>query len=962
MRALNRRVGPFFAWQAAALAAVFAISAAGAFVLGRSGETGAGAGLGEDEQIVAARVGDLIDSIWTSGTVVFPDRESAAFAVEGEVAEVLVAEGAIVAAGQALAVIDDATAAELARAVAEAEVKLREAREALESALAGPDAVLASVADAALARAELADAEEALAEALAGPDELEMALLQAEVAVQEQALATAQEEFAGATLTAPIAGIVETVAMEVGDKADQASVFIEIVDPSIVHETAAFEVAGEVASVLVAEGDVVIAGQALATLDDTTTASLDKAVADAEVKARDAAEALAFSGVDPVESARAEEAAARARISLRDAEDALADLMEATPAETADAETAIANAAESLANARADLSTAEEKAAEDVAEAVEAAADAEASYAGIFRRWLGITPSEAEIDAPPETLLARWGVDLDALIDSLDALRGEGGPIEAPPDDPATPWNETVVYTWLLFPGPIVGTCDDQTSSQALCVEREMEDAWAVHNDATDALSAVTVEASRSVLTAASAVVKAEDELAAAEEALETLLSPDPLDIAAAEADVVVARAELDDSEEALAEALSGSDPLTVNQLRTALAVAEQALAGAREQLARATLTAPVAGVVKAVAMEPGDRAEQESAFIEIAGPTSAPKRETAAFGVAGEVAGVLVEEGDAVREGQALARIDDATAAALEKAVADAEVKARDALAALLEASNPDNLAVAKATVSVAAAQSKLAAAEAALAEAETNADTLSVALLRSELAVAEQAFATAEANLAGATLRSAIAGVVSDVSMAPGDRTGQSVSIEIVDPSVVEIEGSVDEIDVLAVSVGMPAAVTLSALEGQTLEGEVVAIGAAGAGATDVVSFPITIRLDVPAGMSLREGLSAVAELVLAEYPGVLLTPTSSIGGSILAPTVRVSSGGVIEERSVALGPSDDFWVVVLDGLAEGEQVVMPEPSAAGVQFGGFGAVFGGGNPRGLTGGPRQGGGGGG
>ena len=72
----------------------------------------------------------------------------------------------------------------------------------------------------------------------------------------------------------------------------------------------------------------------------------------------------------------------------------------------------------------------------------------------------------------------------------------------------------------------------------------------------------------------------------------------------------------------------------------------------------------------------------------------------------------------------------------------------------------------------------------------------------------------------------------------------------------------------------------------------------------------------------------------------------------GSIIAPVVRVSVDGVVEERAVTLGPSDDFWVVVLEGLSEGEQVVMPEPAAAAQGGGGFGAVFGGG-PRRLRGG---------
>ena len=193
-------------------------------------------------------------------------------------------------------------------------------------------------------------------------------------------------------------------------------------------------------------------------------------------------------------------------------------------------------------------------------------------------------------------------------------------------------------------------------------------------------------------------------------------------------------------------------------------------------------------------------------------------------------------------------------------------------------------------------------------------------------------------------------------------GQAAGQQPSISILDPSVVEVDGSVDEIDVLAVSVGMPVAVSLSALEGQALTGEIVEIGVASAGQTGVVTFPVTIRLDVPAGLALRDGLSAVSEIVLAQYPGELLIPTSSVTGSIISPVVRVSLDGVVEERGVTLGPSDDFWVVVIDGLSEGEQVVMPEPASAAQGGGGaFRTVFGGG-PRGPRGGGGGGGGGGG
>ena len=961
MSVLSRKAGPFFAWQLATLIAAFAAAAGGGFVLARSADSTTSVGLAEGEQLVVASVGALVDSISTSGTVVFPNRESAAFDIAGEVAEVFVAEGDVVTEGQPLATIDDSTKAALAMAVAEAEVKLRDAREALDDALdealTDPDAIALAEAEVDLARVELADAEEELAEARADANALDIELVRADVVVREQTLATAKAELANLTLTAPIAGVVETVGMEPGDRADQASAMIEIVNPSIIRETAAFDIAGKVAAVFVAEGDRVTAGQELAVVDDPTIAALEKAIADAEVKARDASEALAsaLAGPDAVAAAKAAETAAQARIALREAEDALADLSEATPAEVAEAQADVGAAAEALSNAQADLAAANQDAAEDVSDAQDVVTDAEDAYAETFRRWLGIRLTESELNVDPATLLTGWGADLDALFSDQSPLRGDSGVIDVPDNDPATPWNEATLYSWLtLFPGAVAGTCDDdEVLFQVACAEREMNDAWAGLVDARDALSTTVVAASRSGLSAEAAIAKAEDDLAAAEDAMAALLSPDPLDLAAAAADVALAQAELAGADAALAEALAGGDALEIRLLRTEVTVAEEALTTAREDLAGAALVAPISGLVETVAMEPGDQANQTPVLIELVDiAADEAESETIAFGIAGEVGEVFVAEGDAVTVGQALAVLDDLTKASLEKAVADAEVKLRDAQDDLQSLLTPDQLGLAAAAVDAARARTKLADAEDALAEAleGVEADELTVELLRTELAVAEQALVTAKEELAGATLTAPIAGVVETVSMEPGDRanqaSGQSAAqIDLVDTSVVEIDGAVDEIDVLAIREGMQATVSMTALAGQTLTGTISDIGTAEAGQSGVVTFPLAIRVDVPEGVALREGLSATSEIVLDQFTDVLLVPTSSITGSFVAPTVRVSAGGIIEERAVALGPSNDFWVVVLDGLTAGDQVVMPEPASAGAQFGGFGAVFGGG-----------------
>ena len=128
------------------------------------------------------------------------------------------------------------------------------------------------------------------------------------------------------------------------------------------------------------------------------------------------------------------------------------------------------------------------------------------------------------------------------------------------------------------------------------------------------------------------------------------------------------------------------------------------------------------------------------------------------------------------------------------------------------------------------------------------------------------------------------------------------------------------------------------------------------------------MSVQVDVPAGLELREGLTATATVVVSQELNVLRVPAAAISGSFLQPLVRVVDGGVVEEREVELGSSDDFWVVVTAGLREGEQVVMPAPSAGTLQFGNFnfgGAAFGGVDPStfrqllGGGGGGRRGGG---
>ena len=68
--------------------------------------------------------------------------------------------------------------------------------------------------------------------------------------------------------------------------------------------------------------------------------------------------------------------------------------------------------------------------------------------------------------------------------------------------------------------------------------------------------------------------------------------------------------------------------------------------------------------------------------------------------------------------------------------------------------------------------------------------------------------------------SIKAPLDGFVSQISVEDGDTVQANTAIlDVVDPSVVEVDGIVDEIDVLSIRLGIRAKVTVDALQGATL-----------------------------------------------------------------------------------------------------------------------------------------------
>ena len=246
----------------------------------------------------------------------------------------------------------------------------------------------------------------------------------------------------------------------------------------------------------------------------------------------------------------------------------------------------------------------------------------------------------------------------------------------------------------------------------------------------------------------------------------------------------------------------------------------------------------------------------------------------------------------------------------------------------------------------------------------------------------VAQDQVNTAQHNLDNATLTAPHAGVVTAINGAVGGMTtgGGSGSsgggggsaegfIQIVDRSSLQVQANVNESDIGGVAVGQAVSFTVNAYGSRTFHGTVGAIAPLGQNASNVVTYPVTINVDMKSipGANVLPGMTASVTITIATHSNALLVPVDAInfaqastqissserdaalsqarqmmaglqsggtGGSksnMTASFVLESANNRWTAKPVVLGLTDGTSYEVLSGLTLGESV------AVGVQGGG-------------------------
>jgi len=153
------------------------------------------------------------------------------------------------------------------------------------------------------------------------------------------------------------------------------------------------------------------------------------------------------------------------------------------------------------------------------------------------------------------------------------------------------------------------------------------------------------------------------------------------------------------------------------------------------------------------------------------------------------------------------------------------------------------------------------------------------------------------------------------------------------IADMSDLIFKGTVDEIDVGKLSVGMQARIKVGALPSDVVTGRVARIAPQAQQKEGATLFDVEIELDAGQKITLRAGYSANADVIIREKKDVLTVPERLVafedGGK--KTFVEVPNSDPKKEpvkKEIKTGISDGLNVEIVSGLKKGEKVVERPP----------------------------------
>lgn len=219
---------------------------------------------------------------------------------------------------------------------------------------------------------------------------------------------------------------------------------------------------------------------------------------------------------------------------------------------------------------------------------------------------------------------------------------------------------------------------------------------------------------------------------------------------------------------------------------------------------------------------------------------------------------------------------------------------------------------------------------------EAELAQNARTIETVRAELVQAQAQCEQAQENLAYASIRSPINGVVLSREVEVGDAVSSILQLgsnatlimTLGDVQELYVKGKVNETDIGLVKLDQPVRVTVDAYKNRTFQGKVFRIAPMGVEKDNVTRFEVRVSIVNDLDL-LKVNMSANAEIVLDEHHDVLLIPESALIYNekketfVEVPDVSTPTGR--RQVAVKTGLSNGARTELISGLKLGDRVVL-------------------------------------
>jgi HlyD family secretion protein len=232
-----------------------------------------------------------------------------------------------------------------------------------------------------------------------------------------------------------------------------------------------------------------------------------------------------------------------------------------------------------------------------------------------------------------------------------------------------------------------------------------------------------------------------------------------------------------------------------------------------------------------------------------------------------------------------------------------------------------------------IADADRDLALKMSALEDAQREFDRLKDGPDADDVSAAQAKVDAAQATVNSLYIIAPFAGQVLSVDHRAGDTVSAGeLSVNLADLNQLYVETQVDESDVANVKLGNQAEVTLDAVSGVTLTGEVSAINPVGEVISGLVKYKVRIDLDkVEDGMFLPLGTTANVVIQTKPASATLAAPIAAIQNDSAGEYVWViQSDNTTKRVDVVSGSIIGDLVVVTGGLQEGDRLQLVATSS--------------------------------